>query len=114
MIGALQAVEVDGEQVAMEAARAGQQADPESDDADWGAGYEADADWADRGGLSERNFPAYVDTGLNLVDVEEIARMHRWRWSEGRRVSGTFWGRESDAEADLDRLAAITGLSRRR
>ncbi len=23
-----------------------------------------------------RNFPAYVDTGLNLVDVAEVARMH--------------------------------------
>ena len=38
-----------------------------------------------------RNFPAYVDTGLNLVDVDEIARMHLVALERGRRASGTFW-----------------------
>ena len=37
-----------------------------------------------------RKFPAYVETGLNLVDVEEIARMHLRRWSVGGPGSGTF------------------------
>src|SRR5206468_7375396 len=31
----------------------------------------------------KRKFPAYVDTGLNVVDVREVARGHR---SEERRV----------------------------
>ena len=37
-----------------------------------------------------RQFPAYVDTGLNLVDVSEVARMHVSRWSEELRESGIF------------------------
>ena len=38
-----------------------------------------------------RKFPAYVDTGLNLVDVGEVARMHVVALDGGRRASGTFW-----------------------
>jgi dihydroflavonol-4-reductase len=63
-----------------------------------------------------RNFPAYVDTGLNLVDVEEIARMHlavlepndlcRPRAGE-RYILG---GENLTLKQILDRLGAMTGL----
>jgi dihydroflavonol-4-reductase len=62
-----------------------------------------------------RNFPAYVDTGLNLVDVEEIARMHLVALERGspalslhdRYILG---GEDLTLKQILDRLAAITGL----
>ncbi len=48
-----------------------------------------------------RKFPAYVDTGLNLVDVGEVARMHFVALDHGtpgrRYILG---GRESHSEAD--------------
>ncbi len=59
-----------------------------------------------------RNFPAYVDTGLNLVDVEEIARMHLValeRGTPGRRY--ILGGENLTLKQILDRLAAITGLA---
>ncbi len=48
-----------------------------------------------------RKFPAYVDTGLNLVDVDEVARMHvaaLERGAAGRAIHPGW--RESLAEAD--------------
>ena len=39
-----------------------------------------------------RKFPAYVDTGLNLVDVDEVARMHVTALERGRaRANDTSW-----------------------
>ena len=58
-----------------------------------------------------RNFPAYVDTGLNLVDVEEVARMHvvaLERGSPGERY--ILGGENLTLKQILDRLSAITGL----
>lgn len=58
-----------------------------------------------------RNFPAYVDTGLNLVDVHEIARMHLRALDVG--VAGERYilgGENLTLKQILDRLAAITGL----
>ena len=58
-----------------------------------------------------RNFPAYVDTGLNLVDVEEIARMHLVAVERGRVGERYILGGENlTLKQILDRLAAITGL----
>ena len=58
-----------------------------------------------------RNFPAYVDTGLNLVDVEEIARMHLVALERGRPGERYILGGENlTLKQILDRLAAITGL----
>ena len=58
-----------------------------------------------------KNFPAYVDTGLNLVDVEEIARVHLSAVTAGcvgeRYILG---GENLTLKQILDRLAAITGL----
>ncbi len=57
------------------------------------------------------NFPAYVDTGLNLVDVEEIARMHLVALERGRVGERYILGGENlTLKQILDRLAAITGL----
>ncbi len=58
-----------------------------------------------------RNFPAYVDTGLNLVDVEEVARMHLVALERGRPGERYILGGENlTLKQILDRLAAITGL----
>jgi dihydroflavonol-4-reductase len=62
-----------------------------------------------------RKFPAYVDTGLNLVDVQEVARIHvtaldsnpdRARPGE-RYILG---GENLTLKAILDRLSVLTGL----
>jgi len=57
------------------------------------------------------NFPAYVDTGLNLADVEEIARMHLVALERGRVGERYILGGENlTLKQILDRLAAITGM----
>jgi dihydroflavonol-4-reductase len=58
-----------------------------------------------------RRFPAYVDTGLNLVDVTEVARIHAealTRGQPGRRY--ILGGENLTLKQFLDRMAAITGL----
>ena len=58
-----------------------------------------------------RKFPAYVDTGLNLVDVAEIARIQvvaLTRGQSGRRY--ILGGENLTLKAILDRLSALTGL----
>jgi len=58
-----------------------------------------------------RNFPAYVDTGLNLVDVSEIARAHLVALEHGTSGERYILGGENlTLKQILDRLAAITGL----
>lgn len=58
-----------------------------------------------------RNFPAYVDTGLNLVDVEEIARIHLAALELGAPGQRYILGGENlTLKQILDRLASITGL----
>jgi dihydroflavonol-4-reductase len=58
-----------------------------------------------------KNFPAYVDTGLNLVDVGEIARMHLVALERGTPGDRYILGGENlTLKQILDRLAAITGL----
>jgi dihydroflavonol-4-reductase len=58
-----------------------------------------------------KNFPAYVDTGLNLVDVEEIARMHLVALEQGTPGERYILGGENlTLKQILDRLAALTGL----
>jgi dihydroflavonol-4-reductase len=58
-----------------------------------------------------RNFPAYVDTGLNLVDVREIARAHLVAVERGRPGKRYILGGENlTLKQILDRLAGITGL----
>jgi dihydroflavonol-4-reductase len=58
-----------------------------------------------------RNFPAYVDTGLNLVDVKEVARMHVTALTAGRPGERYILGGENlTLKQILDRLAGMTGL----
>jgi dihydroflavonol-4-reductase len=58
-----------------------------------------------------KSFPAYVETGLNLVDVEAIARMHLTALTAGRVGERYILGGENlTLKQILDRLAGITGL----
>src|SRR5438105_1587918 len=58
-----------------------------------------------------RKFPAYVDTGLNLVDVREVARAHLTSAEKARPGERYILGGENlTLKAILDKLAAITGL----
>ncbi len=58
-----------------------------------------------------RKFPAYVDTGLNLVDVSEVARMHLVALERGTPGERYILGGENlTLKQILDRMSAITGL----
>ncbi len=59
----------------------------------------------------KRKFPAYVDTGLNLVDAGECARGHVAALEKGRTGQRYILGGENlTLKQILDKLAAITGL----
>jgi dihydroflavonol-4-reductase len=59
----------------------------------------------------KRKFPAYVDTGLNLVDVKECARGHLAALEKGRSGERYILGGENlTLKQILDKLAAITGI----
>jgi dihydroflavonol-4-reductase len=59
----------------------------------------------------KKRFPAYVDTGLNLVDVTECARGHIAALEKGRGSQRYILGGENlTLKQILDKLAAITGL----
>ena len=58
-----------------------------------------------------KKFPAYVDTGLNLVDVDEIAGMHLIALERGRFGERYILGGENlTLKQILDKLGAMTGL----
>jgi dihydroflavonol-4-reductase len=58
-----------------------------------------------------KKFPAYVDTGLNLVDVSEVARMHVEALDHGMPGERYILGGENlTLKQILDRMSAITGL----
>src|SRR5438552_5348802 len=59
----------------------------------------------------KKKFPAYVDTGLNLVDVRECARGHVAALEKGRSGERYILGGENlTLKQILDKLAKITGL----
>lgn len=59
----------------------------------------------------KRKFPAYVETGLNLVDVRECARGHVAALERGRSGERYILGGENlTLKQILDKLADITGL----
>ena len=59
----------------------------------------------------KRKFPAYVETGLNLVDATECARGHIQALERGTPGQRYILGGENlTLKQILDRLAAITGL----
>lgn len=56
-------------------------------------------------------FPAYSDTGLNLVDVREVARTHGAALERGRPGERYILGGENlTLKQILDKMSAITGL----
>lgn len=58
-----------------------------------------------------KKFPAYVDTGLNLVDVVEVARAHVIALDHGRPGERYILGGENlTLKQILDRMSSITGL----
>ncbi len=58
-----------------------------------------------------RKFPAYVDTGLNLVDVHAVAAMHVAALERGTPGERYILGGENlTLKQILDRMAAMTGL----
>jgi dihydroflavonol-4-reductase len=60
----------------------------------------------------KRKFPAYIDTGLNLVDVTECARGHVVALERGKSGERYILGGENlTLKQILDKLGAITGLS---
>lgn len=112
MIGHYKRSKWQAEQVALQAARAGQQVMVLNPTTPVGA---QDGKPTPTGRILvdflNRNFPAYVETGLNLVDVREVARMHLvalQRGSPGQRY--ILGGEDLTLKQILDRLAGITGL----
>ena len=59
----------------------------------------------------KRKFPAYVETGLNLVDVRECARGHVSAFEKGRTGERyILGGQDLTLKQILDKLGQITGL----
>ena len=59
----------------------------------------------------KRKFPAYVDTGLNLVDVHAVARGHTLALEQGKPGERYILGGENlTLKQILDKLSAITNL----
>jgi dihydroflavonol-4-reductase len=58
-----------------------------------------------------RKFPAYVDTGLNLVDVTEVAKAHAGALETGTPGRRYILGGENlTLKQILDKMSAITGI----
>src|SRR5262252_2783561 len=58
-----------------------------------------------------RQMPAYVDTGLNLIDVEDVAQGHILALERGRPGERYILGNKNVTLKEmLDMLAAVTGL----
>jgi dihydroflavonol-4-reductase len=112
MIGPYKRSKYMAEQEAIHAARAGQHVMILNPTTPIGAG---DAKPTPTGRIVvdflNRKFPAYVDTGLNLVDVSEVARMHVVALERGTPGERYILGGENlSLKQILDRMSAITGL----
>ncbi len=112
MIGPYKRSKFMAEQVAMEAARAGMDVVVVNPTTPVG---ERDIKPTPTGRIVldflKKKFPAYVDTGLNLVDVRECARGHIAALEKGRSGQRYILGGENlTLKQILDKLAAITGL----
>jgi dihydroflavonol-4-reductase len=57
-----------------------------------------------------RRMPAYVDTGLNVIDVRDVAAGHRLAYERGRSGERYILGHQNLTLRELlERLAAVTG-----
>jgi dihydroflavonol-4-reductase len=112
MIGPYKRSKFQAEQVAIEAARAGQDVVIVNPSTPVG---ERDIKPTPTGRIVvdflKRKFPAYVDTGLNLVDVKECAKGHVAALNRGKSGERYILGGENlTLKQILDKLGAITGL----
>jgi dihydroflavonol-4-reductase len=112
MIGHYKRSKFLGEQEAIQAAKAGQHVMILNPTTPIGAG---DAKPTPTGRIIvdflNKKFPAYVDTGLNLVDVDEVARMHVVALDRGKPGERYILGGENlTLKQILDRMSTITGL----
>jgi dihydroflavonol-4-reductase len=112
MIGPYKRSKFQAEQVAIEAARAGQDVVIVNPSTPVG---ERDIKPTPTGRIVvdflKRKFPAYVDTGLNLVDVKECAQGHVAALNRGKSGERYILGGENlTLKQILDKLGAITGL----
>jgi dihydroflavonol-4-reductase len=112
MIGPYKRSKFIAEQVAIEAARAGQDVVIVNPTTPVG---ERDIKPTPSGRIVvdflKRKFPAYVDTGLNLVDAQACASGHIAALERGRSGERYILGGENlTLKQILDKLAAITGL----
>ncbi|MBV8630149.1 MAG: NAD-dependent epimerase/dehydratase family protein, partial [Silvibacterium sp.] len=112
MVGHYKRSKYMAEQVAIEAARAGQQVIIMNPTTPIGP---MDLKPTPTGRLVvdflNQRFPAYVDTGLNLVDVAEVARTHAAALEAGRPGERYILGGENlTLKQILDKMSAITGL----
>jgi dihydroflavonol-4-reductase len=112
MIGPYKRSKFMAEQVAIEAARAGQDVVIVNPTTPIG---ERDIKPTPTGRIVvdflKRKFPAYVDTGLNLVDATECAHGHIATLEHGRSGERYILGGENlTLKQILDKLGAITGL----
>jgi dihydroflavonol-4-reductase len=59
----------------------------------------------------KRQMPAYVDTGLNFIDVQDVARGHLLALHKGKTGDRYILGNQNlTLKSVLDQLAQITGL----
>lgn len=112
MIGHYKRSKFMGEQVAFEAARGGQDVVIVNPTTPVG---ERDVKPTPTGRIVldflKRKFPAYVETGLNLVDATECAQGHIQALEKGKSGQRYILGGENlTLKQILDRLAEITGL----
>lgn len=112
MIGPYKRSKFMAEQVAIEAARAGQDVVIVNPTTPVG---ERDIKPTPTGRIVvdflKRKFPAYVDTGLNLVDATECARGHIAAFERARSGERYILGGENlTLKQILDKLGGITGL----
>src|ERR1700757_2434328 len=112
MIGHYKRSKFMAEQVALEAGRAGMQVVTVNPTTPIG---EQDVKPTPTGRIVvdflKRKFPAYVETGLNLVDVRECARGHVAALEKGRTGERYILGGEDlTLKQILDKLKQITGL----
>ena len=112
MIGHYKRSKYQAEQVALEAGRSGQHVVVVNPSTPVG---EMDVKPTPTGRIVldflKRKFPAYVDTGLNLVDATDCARGHVAALEKGRSGERYILGGENlTLKQILDKLAAITGL----
>ena len=101
------------EQEAMQAAQAGQDVvvvNPSSPIGPWDIKPTPTGDIILR--FLRRQMPFYLDTGLNFIDVRDVARGHLLALERGRAGDRYILGHENlTLKALLDQLAQLTGLS---